>query len=97
MTEKIPYIFRQNSDFLYLSGCLEPESCLILSTTDTPSQHRSTLFVREKDSHSELWDGPRTGPEEAVELFGVDQALSIKEIENFFMCYIKSNPSAMLW
>lgn len=97
MSDKIPYVFRQNSDFLYLSGCLEPDSCLVLATRDSPSQHCATLFMREKDEHAETWDGPRTGPEEAVNLFGVDQALSSSELENFFNCYMKSPQSTAIW
>lgn len=97
MSDKIPYLFRQNTDFLYLSGCLEPDSCLVLATRDYPSQHSATLFMREKDEHAETWDGPRTGPEEAVNLFGVDQALSTNELEHFFNCYMKSPQSTAIW
>lgn len=60
MTEKIPYIFRQNSDFLYLTGCLEPDCTLVISASDEDNI-TSTLFLRKQDKHSELWDGPRTG------------------------------------
>lgn len=97
MSDKIPYVFRQNSDFLYLSGCLEPDSCLVLAASESATQHRATLFMREKDEHAETWDGPRTGPEEAVNLFGVDQALSTNELENFFNCYMKTPHSTAIW
>lgn len=60
MTDKIPYIFRQNSDFRYLTGCLEPDSALLLFITPD-SASEVTLFVREKNSQVELWEGPRTG------------------------------------
>ncbi|KAH8270728.1 hypothetical protein KR044_012691 [Drosophila immigrans] len=76
MSGKIPYVFRQSSDFYYLTGCLEPDSILVL-TIDKASQVQSTLFMRPKDPHAELWDGPRTGPELAVPLFGVQQAFPI--------------------
>ncbi|XP_075226557.1 xaa-Pro aminopeptidase 3 isoform X2 [Lycorma delicatula] len=59
MTEKIPYVFRQNSDFLYLTGCMEPDSVLVLSG-DSSENFKSTIFLRKRDPHSELWDGPRT-------------------------------------
>lgn len=60
MTEKIPYIFRQNSDFRYLTGCLEPDSVLLMLISHG-KLCESTLFVRPKSVHSELWEGPRTG------------------------------------
>lgn len=97
MSDKIPYVFRQSTDFLYLSGCLEPDSCLVLATTDSPSQHFVTMFLREKDSHSELWDGPRTGIEDAINLFGVDQGLPMTELGNYIQFYMKSNPQSILW
>lgn len=59
MSEKIPYVFRQNTDFLYLTGCLEPDCALIM--TASGSNILSTMFVRKKDKHAEKWDGPRTG------------------------------------
>lgn len=60
MTEKIPYIFHQNTDFLYLSGCLEPDTALVM-TGSCMENMTSTLFVQKPDPHAELWDGPRTG------------------------------------
>jgi Xaa-Pro aminopeptidase len=97
MSDKIPYFFRQNTDFLYLTGCQEPDSCLVLAATNSPSQHCSTLFVRQKDDHSELWDGPRTGPDGACKLFGVDQSLPVTELENYLQSYWKSNKNFSLW
>ncbi|XP_060664287.1 xaa-Pro aminopeptidase 3 [Drosophila nasuta] len=76
MSGKIPYVFRQSSDFYYLTGCLEPDAILMM-TIDDASQVQSTLFMRPKDPHAELWDGPRTGPEYAVPLFGVQQSYPI--------------------
>lgn len=61
MSQKVPYVFRQNSDFLYLSGCLETDSVLVLCVSRNSTDHRAVMFVRERNAHSELWDGPRTG------------------------------------
>jgi len=96
MTEKIPYVFRQNTDFLYLSGCLEPDSALVL-TGMRGDDHVSTLFVRERDMHSELWDGPRTGVEGAPALFGVDQAYALTELDSFIASFMRSHRSFVLW
>ncbi|XP_017141064.1 xaa-Pro aminopeptidase 3-like [Drosophila miranda] len=80
MSGKIPYVFRQNSDFYYLTGCLEPDSVLVM-TIDQGSNVESMLFLRPKDAHAELWDGPRTGPELSVPLFGVTEAHSLSQFE----------------
>ncbi|KMZ10741.1 uncharacterized protein Dsimw501_GD29179 [Drosophila simulans] len=80
MSGKIPYVFRQNSDFYYLTGCLEPDAVLLL-TIDEAQNVQSELFMRPKDPHAELWDGPRTGPELAVPLFGVTEAHPLSQLE----------------
>ena len=95
ISDKIPYVFRQNSDFLYFSGCQEPDSILMLIANG--DKFSSTLFMRKKDAHSELWDGPRTGVEAAVTLFGVDKALPVGEFEKFFVSFINDNSKSMIW
>lgn len=96
MSDKIPYVFRQNTDFLYLTGCQEPDCCVVISIGDS-GNHCTTLFTRDKDAHAELWDGPRTHPESAVEFFGVDQSLPLSELENFLFSYKKSHQNSKLW
>lgn len=86
MADKIPYTFRQNSNFYYLTGCLEPDSLLIM-WIDGTEKIRSTLFMRPKDKHAELWDGYRTGVENAVEYFGVDEAYAVKDLRPFLDRY----------
>lgn len=87
MSDKIPYVFRQNSDFLYFSGCLEPDSILVLIVNEK-QEMTSTLFMRPKDKHAELWDGPRTGVEVAPDFFGVDTAYPIKSFEKIISKYV---------
>lgn len=96
MSDKIPYVFRQNTDYLYLSGCLEPDSCLVINTTNS-SNHYSTLFVRNPDSHSELWDGPRTAADIAPSIFGVDHSLPMSDLETFLQSYIASTKNCTIW
>lgn len=80
MSGKIPYVFRQNTDFLYLTGCLEPESCLLLEIND--EKCLSTMFLRPKDKKMEMWDGVVTGLGEP-EFFGVEQAIDIADLTNY--------------
>lgn len=96
MSDKIPYVFRQNSDFLYLTGCLEPDSCLVVTTDSTTKDVSSILFMREKDRHSETWDGPRTGPDQANSFFGVDKSLPTTDLSKFLTSFLKTKDS-MLW
>ncbi|XP_058063662.1 xaa-Pro aminopeptidase 3-like isoform X1 [Anopheles bellator] len=96
MSDKIPYVFRQNSDFLYLSGCQEPESVLVMEI-DSSTKHKTTIFLRPKDKHAEMWDGSRTGVELAPDVFGVEQAMDIGELMDYLCRYSFAYPNALVW
>src|SRR5690606_26479761 len=72
--------YRQDSDFLYLSGFDEPESVLVL----VPGREHGEclLFCRERDPEREAWDGPRLGPDGAVEQLGMDDAYAFDDIDD---------------
>ena len=74
------YPYRQDSDLWYLTGFPEPEAVLVL----VPGRkHGETLlFCRECDLEREGWDGPRCGPEGAVEAFGLDDAYPIADLDD---------------
>jgi Xaa-Pro aminopeptidase len=74
------YPYRQDSDFWYLSGFNEPEAVLVL--IPGRSHGEALLFCRERDAAREAWDGPRAGPEGAVEAFGFDDAYPIGDIDD---------------
>lgn len=96
MSDKIPYIFRQNTEFLYLTGCQEPDCCVVITTSGNKNQ-QTTLFTRERDEHAERWDGPRTHSEDAISFFGVDQSLPVNDLEKFVQSYKKSNRNIVVW
>lgn len=96
MSGKIPYFFRQNTDFLYLSGCLEPDTVLVLWTDDR-DQAKSTLFLRPKNEHDELWDGPRTGHENAAHFFGVDESYRLGDFSKFIEKFVNQTDSFNIW
>lgn len=72
--------FRQDSDLSYLSGFPEPESVLVLVPGRVHGE--VLLFCRERDREREAWDGPRYGPEDAVEAFGLDDAYPIADLDD---------------
>jgi Xaa-Pro aminopeptidase len=73
------YPYRQDSDFWYLSGFAEPEAVLVL--VPGRKHGEALLFCRERDAEREAWDGPRAGPEGAVERFGMDDAYPIADLD----------------
>jgi Xaa-Pro aminopeptidase len=73
------YPYRQDSDLWYLSGFPEPEAVLVLVPGRGAGE--SILFCRERDPEREGWDGPRVGPEGAVDGHGMDDAYPITDID----------------
>lgn len=74
------YIFRQDSDFHYLTGLDEPTGCALLQVRPgEPVKHQ--LFVRPRDKEREIWNGLRTGVEGAKEIYGADEAWTVAEME----------------
>jgi Xaa-Pro aminopeptidase len=73
------YPYRQDSDVLYLSGFVEPDAVLVL--VPGRSHGESLLFCRDRHPEREAWDGPRVGPEGAVDALGVDDAWPIDDID----------------
>jgi len=74
------YQFRQNSDFQYLTGFDEPNSVVAL----VPGREHGEciLFCQERDASLEQWHGNVTGPERAMQLFGIDDAFPISDIDD---------------
>ncbi|XP_059490962.1 xaa-Pro aminopeptidase 3-like [Neocloeon triangulifer] len=88
LSEKIPRPYRQTSDLLYLSGCQEPGSALLIRADRAASE--TVLFVRGADPAKELWDGPRFGASKnTADLFGVDQVLPAAELNRYLEGSVK--------
>jgi Xaa-Pro aminopeptidase len=73
------YAYRQDSDFLYLTGFREPDSALVLIPEETGG--RCLLFCRSRDPEREMWDGRMVGLDAAVSEFGMDAAYDIGEFD----------------
>lgn len=74
----VSYPYRQDSDFLYLTGFREHDALLVLITDE--SGGKSILFCRSRDPERELWDGDMIGLEAAVSDYGMELAYDYSEI-----------------
>jgi Xaa-Pro aminopeptidase len=74
------YPFRQDSDFLYLTGFSEPEAVLVLLPGREAGEQ--ILFCRERNPDRERWDGPRLGLDGAREQLGFDDAFPITDLDD---------------
>ncbi len=73
------YLFRQDSDFFYLTGFGEPDAVLVL----VPGREHGQviLFCREREPRAELYDGERLGPERAVDTLQIDDAFPVNDMD----------------
>jgi len=74
------FMFRQDSDFHYLSGFPEPNAVIAL----IPGREHGefVLFCNDKDLEQETWHGRRFGPEAACDEFAADDAFPIDDIDD---------------
>ncbi|MEJ2115480.1 MAG: aminopeptidase P N-terminal domain-containing protein, partial [Gammaproteobacteria bacterium] len=75
----VDFVFRQDSDFLYLTGFDEPNSLALMLPGNAKGQF--IVFCRERNSEQEIWDGRRAGLEGVKEHYGADLAYSIEELD----------------
>ncbi len=76
----VDYRYRQDSDFYYLTGFVEPEAVAVLIPGRPEGEF--LLFCRERNAERELWDGIRAGTEGAIGLFTADDAFPIDDVND---------------
>lgn len=75
----VEFDYRQDSDFMYLTGFHEPEAVAVLVPDRSHAQF--ILFCRERDLEMETWNGRRAGQQGAIDLYGADDAFPISDID----------------
>ena len=74
----VEHRYRQDNDFLYLTGFPEPEAtCILQPGADEPF----TLFVQPRDKEKETWTGYRAGVDGARALYGADAAYASDQLD----------------
>jgi len=79
MSNDVEYLYRQDSDFWYLTGIEDPGAVAILRP-GAPEAERYVVFVPRRDPRVESYEGPRVGPREAPAVYGSDAAFSSDEL-----------------
>jgi Xaa-Pro aminopeptidase len=72
------YVFRQDSDFYYLTGFNEPEAVAVLIPDRAEGEY--VLFCRERDPAAEQWTGYRAGIEGAKTQYDADESYPISQL-----------------
>ena len=86
MSNDVEYLYRQNSDFYYLTGIVDEEVTVVLRP-DAPDGKKYIAFVRPRDPRRESWDGIRVGPKEAVAAWGVDAVYEHKDFDEMMSSF----------
>ncbi|MBA1201547.1 Xaa-Pro aminopeptidase [Pseudomonas capeferrum] len=75
----VEHVYRQDSDFQYISGFPEPEAVIALIPGREHGEY--VLFCRERNAEREQWEGLRAGQEGAVRDYAADDAFPITDID----------------
>ncbi|RAL52707.1 hypothetical protein DM860_007475 [Cuscuta australis] len=85
MTDVVPYAYRQDADYLYITGCQQPGGIAVLG-------HNCGLcmFMPEANVHDVIWHGEVAGVDAALQIFKADQAYPINRLEKILPTMIQS-------
>ncbi|XP_020193629.2 intermediate cleaving peptidase 55, mitochondrial [Aegilops tauschii subsp. strangulata] len=76
MTDVVPYSFRQNGDYLYITGCTQPGGVAVLS-----KETGLCMFMPDKHKEDVVWEGQTAGVEAAVDFFKANKAFPLSEMK----------------
>jgi Xaa-Pro aminopeptidase len=82
----VEFIYRQDSDFYYMTGFAEAEAVAVFAPGHPDGEF--VMFVLPRDKERETWTGRRAGIEGAMLDYGADKAYTIEEFERIIPRYI---------
>ncbi|KAL7599041.1 hypothetical protein Lser_V15G25762 [Lactuca serriola] len=85
MTDVVPYTFRQDSDYLYITGCQQPGGIAVLS-----HDFGLCMFMPEPTPQDITWQGQIAGVDAAIEFFKADQSYPINKLHKVLPNMIKN-------
>ncbi len=75
------FMFRQDSDLLYLSGIDQEQTVLVLCPDASNPAHREMLFLRRTNEEIAIWEGHKYTMEEAREASGIQTIYWVEDME----------------
>ncbi len=80
MSADTDFVYRQDSDFYYLTGIDEPDVVAVFRPGAADGK-TYTLYLRPRDPRRENFEGPRVGPAEAAAQYGASEAFPVTDFE----------------
>lgn len=84
MTDVVPYTFRQDADYLYLTGSQQPGGVAVLS-----DEFGLCMFMPEAKAHDVVWQGQIAGVDAAMEIFKAERAYPMSKLDKILPDMIK--------
>ena len=85
--------YRQESNFLWLTGWNEPDAVAVMENTGPNlGDYTFRMFVKPKDPKEEQWSGYINGVQAAEDVFNADEALPIAQLESALSAALRSAP-----
>lgn len=75
MTDVVPYTFRQDADYLYITGCQQPGGVAVLS-----NDCGLCIFMPDPDPQEVTWQGHIAGVDAALDVFKAEKAFPIHKM-----------------
>ncbi|EEF49982.1 intermediate cleaving peptidase 55, mitochondrial isoform X2 [Ricinus communis] len=77
MTSVVPYTYRQDADYLYITGCQQPGGVAVLG-----HDCGLCMFMPEATKHDIIWQGQVAGVDAALETFNAQQAYPMSKLHD---------------
>nr|DAD38342.1 TPA_asm: hypothetical protein HUJ06_008983 [Nelumbo nucifera] len=75
MTDVVPYPFRQDADYFYITGCQQPGGIAVLG-----HECGLCMFMPESDAQDVIWQGEIAGVDAALETFRAEKAFPMSRM-----------------
>jgi Xaa-Pro aminopeptidase len=85
--------YRQDSDFMYFTGMMQPHAAMMIVKDREDAPVRYVLFTRRYEKRDEIWNGWRAHPEAAAAFFECDESVAIEDMEEYLKKVLNSSSS----
>ncbi|MFQ3610085.1 MAG: aminopeptidase P family protein [Fimbriimonadales bacterium] len=88
--------FRQENNFMYLTGVETPNAVLVILPEDSPMEEKSVLFLQRRSRMSQIFEGPAPEPnEETRRELAVDAVRDRREFNDFLSEALTHHPKLL--